>query len=40
LAAAREHATITWNYTTWLDLVAIAVSTWFWIFKMGRKRSV
>ena len=25
-ASAIEHATITWNYTTWLDIVAIIVS--------------
>ena len=24
-----EHATFSWNYTTWLDFVAIAVALWF-----------
>ena len=34
-----EHATITWNYTTWLDLVAIAVAVSFLIVKMSSKRA-
>jgi len=29
-----EHATFNWNYTTWLDFVAIAVAAWLWILKM------
>jgi uncharacterized protein len=38
--SAIEHATFNWNYTTWLDFVAIAVAAWFLILKMRRKRSV
>jgi uncharacterized protein len=34
-----EHATITWNYTTWLDLVAVAVAASFLIVKMSGKRA-
>jgi uncharacterized membrane protein YraQ (UPF0718 family) len=34
-----EHTMIGWNYTTWLDLVAIAVALWLWILKMRNKRS-
>ena len=29
-----EHATFSWNYTTWLNLLAIAVSAWLWTLKM------
>jgi uncharacterized protein len=39
-ASAIEHATFGWNYTTWLDFVAIAVAIWFLILKMRSKRSV
>src|SRR5438067_861615 len=38
--SAIEHATFSWNYTTWLDFIAITVAVWFWILKTGRKRSV
>jgi uncharacterized protein len=34
-----EHATFSWNYTTWLDLAAIAVAGWFLLLKMRRERS-
>jgi len=40
MASAFEHVAFSWNYTTWLDFIAIAVAVWFWILKMGRKRSV
>jgi uncharacterized membrane protein YraQ (UPF0718 family) len=40
MASAFEHFTFSWNYTTWFDFIAIAVAAWFWILKMGRKRSV
>src|ERR1700730_12307118 len=33
LASPIEHATFSWNYTTWLDLVAIAVAIWLWVLK-------
>ena len=39
-ASPIEHATITWNYTTWLDFVAIALAICLLILKMRRKRSV
>ena len=35
-----EHATFSWNYTTWLDFVAITMALWLWILKMRRKRAV
>ena len=38
--SAIEHATFSWNYTTWLDFVAIAVALWLWILKMRSARSV
>ncbi|HZI32120.1 MAG TPA: permease, partial [Candidatus Binatia bacterium] len=28
-----EHATFSWNYTTWLDLAAIAVALWLWFLR-------
>lgn len=31
--SAVEHATFSWNYTTWLDFVAIAVALWLWVLK-------
>ena len=39
--SAIEHATITWNYTTWLDFVAVAVGLWLLLVKIyqGRKAS-
>jgi len=40
MASAFEHFTFSWNYTTWLDLVAIAVAAWFWVLKMRRQRSI
>lgn len=33
-----EHATFSWNYTTWLDFLAIVVAAWLWILKMRRGR--
>src|ERR1700730_3913667 len=39
-ASLIEHATFDWNYTTWLDFVAIAVAIWFLILKMRTERSV
>jgi uncharacterized protein len=35
-----EHATFSWNYTAWLDLVAIALAVWLWILKMRNERVV
>ena len=32
-ASPIEHATFRWNYTTWLDLAAIAVAMWFFFLK-------
>lgn len=29
-----EHATFSWNYTTWLDCIAIAVAAWLLFLKM------
>src|SRR5436190_18994674 len=37
-ASPIEHATFSWNYTTWLDLVAIAVALWLLFLKIGRRR--
>ena len=37
--SAIEHATFSWNYTTWLDFAAIAIAIWLWILKMRRTRS-
>lgn len=37
-ASAIEHATFSWNYTTWLDFVAIAIAIWFLILKMRSNR--
>jgi uncharacterized membrane protein YraQ (UPF0718 family) len=33
-----EHATFSWNYTTWLDFVAIVVALWLLFLKAGRRR--
>ena len=35
-----EHATFGWNYTTWLDLLAIGVAAWLLILKMRSNRPV
>jgi uncharacterized membrane protein YraQ (UPF0718 family) len=35
-----EHATFSWNYTTWLDLVAISAAIWLWGLKIRSQRSV
>jgi len=35
-----EHATFSWNYTTWLDFAAIAVAMWLWALKMRSRRVV
>src|SRR5205823_5372334 len=35
-----EHATFTWNYTTWLDLIAISVAIWLWGLEIHSRRSV
>jgi uncharacterized protein len=37
-ASAIEHATFSWNYTTWLDFAAIAVALWLLFLKVGRRR--
>ncbi|HLW36043.1 MAG TPA: permease [Chthoniobacterales bacterium] len=34
-----EHATFSWNYTTWLDFVAIAVALWLWVLRARSARS-
>jgi uncharacterized membrane protein YraQ (UPF0718 family) len=39
LPSPIEHATFRWNYTTWLDFVAIALAMWLWILKMRTKRA-
>ncbi len=39
-ASPIEHATFSWNYTTWLDFGAIALAICLLILKMRRKRSV
>jgi uncharacterized protein len=39
VASQLEHATFSWNYTTWLDFVAIAVAIWFWILKNRNPRA-
>jgi uncharacterized protein len=31
--AAIEHAMIIWNYTSWLDLIALAVAVWLWFLR-------
>ena len=36
--SAIEHATFNWNYTTWLDLAAIAVASWLLFLKLSRNR--
>jgi uncharacterized protein len=33
-ASAIEHATFQWNYTTWLDFIAIAVGIWLLFLKL------
>lgn len=33
-----EHATFSWNYTTWLDFVAIFIALWLLLLKIGRRR--
>ena len=38
--SAIEHATFSWNYTTWLDFLALAVAMWLWILKMRADRAV
>ena len=38
-ASAIEHATFSWNYTTWLDFAAIAIAIWLLILKMRSERS-
>ena len=35
----KFHATFSWNYTTWLDFVALALAGWLWILKMRSQRS-
>ena len=34
-----EHATFSWNYTTWLDFIAIAAALWLWALKARGARS-
>lgn len=38
MASAFEHVAFSWNYTTWLDFIAIAVVVWFLVAKMNAKR--
>ncbi|MFN2542393.1 MAG: permease [Chthoniobacterales bacterium] len=35
-----EHAMIVWNYTTWLDLIAIAVAVWLFVVKTKQSRGL
>jgi len=35
-----EHAAFSWNYTTWLDFIALTVAVWLWILKMRANRAV
>jgi uncharacterized membrane protein YraQ (UPF0718 family) len=37
-ASPIEHATFYWNYTTWLDVVAIIVSAWFFYLNFIKAR--
>ncbi|HAF02561.1 MAG TPA: hypothetical protein DIT76_08030 [Spartobacteria bacterium] len=37
-ASAIEHATITLNYTTWLDFVAFGVASWLLVLKLRQDR--
>jgi len=38
--SAMPHAAFHWNYTTWLDLAAIAVALWFLLLTLrGRRRA-
>lgn len=37
-ASPIEHAMIRWNYTTWLDFIAIIVAAWLLIVKMRGQR--
>jgi uncharacterized protein len=39
MASAFEHVAFSWNYTTWLDLIAIAVILWLLILKIGKTGS-
>jgi hypothetical protein len=34
-----EHATFSWNYTTWLDFVAIVIAASLLYLKMRQKRA-
>jgi uncharacterized membrane protein YraQ (UPF0718 family) len=36
--SAMEHAMVVWNYTTWLDFVAIAVGAWLLFVKLRQDR--
>jgi uncharacterized membrane protein YraQ (UPF0718 family) len=36
--SAMDHAMIGWNYTTWLDLIAVAVAAWFLFLKLRQDR--
>jgi uncharacterized membrane protein YraQ (UPF0718 family) len=38
-ASAIEHANIVWNYTTWLDLAAIAVASWLLYLSLRNHRT-
>ena len=33
-----EHATFNWNYTTWLDFLALGVALWLFFVKMHRRQ--
>jgi Predicted permeases len=37
-SSAIEHATFDWNYTTWLDLAAIAIALWFLFLTLRAQR--
>jgi uncharacterized protein len=37
--SAMEHAMIVWNYTTWLDVIAIAIGAWLVFVSLGRRQS-
>ena len=39
-ASPIEHATFSWNYTTWLNLLAIAGAIWLWTLRKQRLRSM
>lgn len=40
MASAFEHFAFSWNYTTWLDFIAISVAAWLLIVKLRSHRPV